>query len=272
MKRIIIWTLALACVLSLTGCGKSSGNSLLDNASPETSALTLFAYDGKTVTEKTMYDTATEKQLLAALSAVPAEKAEDWSPEQVTLPVYGLHIGGKDGSLVEAAWSNGYWITADGSAYRFQFDFDSLSGDYEWRDNNERSSTTFLPCIRLLCQDGDSWRAGLLSPAQEPAAPEGISVEPVRQDEQGLTASITNSGQEEWTFGEYFHLDILLDGVWYTAPPVPGQWAFNDIGLILPAGAVLEKNYSLTMYGDLPAGHYRLVISSGPAAEFDVKQ
>lgn len=274
MKRTIPWALALICILTLAGCGKSggAGNTLLDNASPETSALTLYACDGETVTVRTMYDAAVEEQLLSSLSAVPAEKAEDWSPEQVTLPVYGLEIGGKDGYSVEAAWSNGYWIAADGSAYRFQFDFGTLAADYEWRDEDRRTDATFLPCMRLLCQNGDSWRSDLLTPAQEPSAPEGISIELVRQSAQEVTVALTNSGQEEWTYGEHFYLDVLLDGTWYAAPPIPGSWGFNDIGLILPAGETREKSYDLTMYGELPAGRYRLVTSGGPAAEFDVER
>ena len=55
------------------------------------------------------------------------------------------------------------------------------------------------------------------------------------------------------------------DGVTMTLEPwddetvSPGNWGFNDIGLIAQDGEEQNKTYNLTMYGELPAGTYRLV-------------
>lgn len=84
------------------------GNTLLENASPSTSALRLYAYDGEAVTYGYLFHTETAQEILDALSAVNVKKVDGWSPELITLPVYGLEIGGSDGWSVKAAWSNGY--------------------------------------------------------------------------------------------------------------------------------------------------------------------
>ncbi len=63
--------LALVLVLTLAGCGTGSG--LFADASPETSALSLYSYDGETVTRRILYDTEQEKAVLKALNQVSAD-------------------------------------------------------------------------------------------------------------------------------------------------------------------------------------------------------
>lgn len=53
-------------------------------------------------------------------------------------------------------------------------------------------------------------------------------------------------------------LQVLLDGVWYEISPVPGNWGFNDIAIIIQDGEKQDKTYSLTMYGDFRPGHIAL--------------
>ena len=75
----------------------TTGGDLLTNASPETSALVFYTYDGETVTQRYLFETAESVNLLNRLSVVPATELTDWSSDALTLPVYGIEIGGKDG-------------------------------------------------------------------------------------------------------------------------------------------------------------------------------
>lgn len=246
-------------------------NTLVSNASPETSALALYVYDGKKVTRGFIYDTATKKTILNGISAVGAKKVEDWTPDKVTFPVYGLEISGKDGQEIQAVWSDGYWIAQDGSVYRFAYDFGALEQGYPWTDKDDWNTTSVLPCARYLCQEGDKWNTKMLSPSAELSAPGNITAQLAGQTAESLTIKFTNHDSEEWWYGEYFMVQVLLDGIWYDVPTVPGAWAFNDIAMLLPAGETQEKTYQLMMYGNLPAGNYRLVIKERLAVPFEVK-
>ena len=49
---------------------------LLENASPDTSALTLFYYDGETVTQRILFDSEKEKEILQKINELPYEAAD----------------------------------------------------------------------------------------------------------------------------------------------------------------------------------------------------
>ncbi|MDE6599826.1 MAG: hypothetical protein K2K34_07090, partial [Oscillospiraceae bacterium] len=141
-----------------------TGNTLMANASPETSALEFFVYDGENSKLWYLFNNSQENEILKAISAVPAEKAEDWSPELFTAPAYGFEISDTDGWVLEAVWSNGYWITQDGEAYRFDYDFGTFLDKYDWSDERVFSAAAMLPCANIICRDGDNWYADRLSP------------------------------------------------------------------------------------------------------------
>lgn len=245
------------------------GNTLLKNASPDTSALTLYCYDGSAVTCKVLYDGADTKKILQSLSSADAQKTGSFTPAQTAVPIYGITIGGKDGNPIQAAWSNGFWIAQDGTAYRFDYDFEALDGKYAWDETDTLMSTAALPCARILCQDASGWNKSLLTPAEPPNPPDQISASLVSMEQDVLTVSFENQGKEEWAYGEYFALHVLIDGVWYVVPPVPGSWGFCDIAHILPAQSSQEQTYTLNMYGSLPDGSYRLT-AENLAVEFEL--
>ena len=74
---------------------KPDSSGLLAKASPETSAMTLFIYDGASVRLYYMFDSEKEREILDDLSSVKAEPAEDWSAKDASLPVYGLRLAGR---------------------------------------------------------------------------------------------------------------------------------------------------------------------------------
>lgn len=243
-----------------------TGNTFMANASPQTSALEFFVYDGENTKLWYLFNNSQEKEILKAISAVPAEKAEDWSPELFTAPAYGFEICDTDGWALEAVWSNGYWITQDGEAYRFDYDFGTFLDKYDWSDE----SAAMLPCAHIICRNGDKWYADRLSPPYiDEVAPDYISAELVEQTENNITVKYTNSGSEEWMYGLHFSVDVRLDGEWYSVPTITGHWAFSDIGLILMPEQPREEVYDLSMYGELPPGEYR-VSANGCTVEFVV--
>lgn len=267
MKKLISLVLTLAVVLSLSGCGKK--NSVFEKASPGTSALALYIYDGITVTRAFVFDEKTEKSILSSIASVKAVKAEDWSPELVTEPVYALEIGSESGRMLTSAWSNGYLIAQDGNVYSFDYDFAALSKAYEWTDRDYWRDVSILPCSRLLSQDENGWYSSMLHPADELTPPENVTAGFLGRTGNNITVKFTNNGEDEWTYGEYFSVQVLLDDTWYTVPPIPGDWGFNDIAWICPAGNTHQKSYDLSMYGTLPDGKYRLV-AENLAVEFTV--
>lgn len=270
MGKCAAWVCAWLCMWALAGCsGTAKGNTLVENASPNTSALALYVYDGETVTAGYLYDSIAEKRILDEISSVNVKKVNGWSPKQVTLPVYGLEIGGLDGQGIQAAWSNGYWIAQDGTAWQFDYDFGALETDGGWTDERVWETASVLPCARILSQDGDGWNPLMLSPAGELSPPEDITMELVRQTDDTLEVELSNGGSGEWLYGVAFSIHVRLEGTWYIVPVTPGEWGFVAIGKILPAGETREETYKLIMYGELPAGEYRLVVE-GMTAGFEV--
>ncbi len=280
MKKIIAIAavLGLALGLALGLCACAGGNELLAAASPETSALMLYSCaDGKSVKQLTMYDNGAEREILGKLAKVKAAPAPDWTARDVKMPVYGIGIGRNDGEpgWLWAAWSDGYMILADGSAYRFDFNFAALETDHQWSDSEEGLPIGRLPCSRALALGPEGWISSMLTPARELAPPEGIGMTLDYIDFAGGTAAVTfrNDSGEEWCYGTYYHLEVLLDGAWYFVPTA-SELDFPDIAMLLPAGEERQEVYWLEPYGELPAGSYRIVaegMGEGMAAEFVVE-
>ena len=269
MKRIAALVLALGLCLSISACGGK--NSLWEAAAPSQSVLELYYYDGESGWLGWISDLEEEQKILKDLSAVKAKQVENWSPASLTYPVYGISIGTEDGLGVLASWTDGHIVMRDGSVYEFDYDFDALAGAYDWDEKYTVSSVSAMPCGRYLAQDGEQWIAAHLQPAGELKQPENITMELLSNEDGVMTVALTNSGGEEWVFGEYYALEVLLDGVWYSVPPMPtNNWGFNDIAWLLAPGETREESCSLEMYGELPAGSYRLV-KEGLSVEFSVQ-
>lgn len=259
-------TLLLLCTAA---CSTVTSNGLMEGASPETSVLTLSRYDGNKTTSWYSADTATAQDVLDRLDQVKVAEAIDWSIDKITLPIYGLYIAKTDGYGLFAAWSNGYWITQDGMVYKYKFDFSNLTTEYSWTNERAYNGITYFPNAWFLTHDYSGWYSTLLTPAGTIYPPAGITMTLESQSIDSITIKLTNETDEPWMFGEHFSIQVLLGDLWYEIPTTPGHWAFNDIGLILNAGAEQTKTYGLLMYGNLPAGLYRLV-SYNLSVEFTV--
>ena len=131
-----------------------------------------------------------------------------------------------------------------------------------------------MTCGHALTNIDGAWDATWMVPAQEPVAKEGYEIQLVEWGKDSVTVTLVNNSEEEWIFGEYYHLEVQLDGVWYHVPNAPGKmWMVHDLAYILPSGGSKDMTYSLWCYGELPAGHYRLVAEAfeeGLPVEWDV--
>ncbi|MDR0797301.1 MAG: hypothetical protein LBE70_01060 [Nitrososphaerota archaeon] len=230
----------------------------MDGASPSTSALTLYSYNGEKMYYSYIFDSGTTQNILDELDAVKTTKAKTWSLDDITLPIYGFHIVATDGSGIFVAWSNNYWISQDGTVYIFYFNFEKLVADYLTMNVGESSFSGF-PRVRFLTQDENGWNTALLTPAKKLDIPDGITMTLDSWNNDVVTVTIANNRDMVWTYGVAYELQVLLDGVWYEISVTPGHWGFTSVALTIPGGAEREETYYLHMYGKLPAGTYRLV-------------
>jgi len=268
MKKITKLTAALLPTLLLTSCG-GGANTLFDTASPESSLMALYVYDGAEMVCYYLSDNPAEHEIIEKLKNTSAKPA-DVTTDDVKFPAYGFDIGSTDGWGLNMTWSNGYLYNRDGKVYEFDFDFDDLLTDYAFEEEWSRPDGMALPCMRYLVQDENGWNAALMNPAAEPEAPDGITVE-IDYTGENIEATFRNDGTEPWGFGTYWSLQVNLDGVWYEVPASPvSNWGFPDIGYELAAGGTWDETYHTEMYGDLPAGQYRFY-AFGVTDEFTVE-
>lgn len=278
--RIGTWLFLMLCVV-MAACGVR-GNTLMEGAAVGNSALAVYYYDGTDTARRHMFDTDQIRQVLYELAAVSVKRVEDWSPRELGAPMYGLCMMKEDGRPLAAVWSEGLWITQDGQAYAFDYDSGALWEAGEWKSSDTWSGQMAIPCQHAMTyMDGagdapwdGSWDPTWMTEGWELTAPEGVSMELVEWGDTSVTVKLLNHSGQEWAFGEYYHLEVLLDGVWYQVPTAPGEnWMVHDIAYMLPDGGDMEMTYSLVCYGDLPAGHYRLVAEAfqeGLAVEADI--
>jgi len=254
----ISFVLFLSTLFLLTVACDTASNDLMEGASPSTSALALYQFDGETVTRAFVFEENLVRQILDELGSVRATELDDWSLNDITLPIFGFRMGTYSGETISVAWSNGYWITQDGRAYSFDFDFDELQQDYDWTSRDSFTSFTVFPNARLFVQDDNGWDSRFLTPAPPIVSPAGIIMTLNSWEDNIVSVDITNNNDVEWMYGQSFALHVFIGGVWYEVPTEGGNWAFTAEGLIVPPGETIEHIYNLQMFGNLPYGIYRI--------------
>ena len=132
---LIFISLFVLCSILFAGCTRKEpakpevpfGELIGKKLFPISSVTTLYCYDGETISCWDLWEDEKQEALIEEIAAVPARQVEDWSTKQLTYPIYGFQNGItlSEGNL-RAAWSNGYLILEDGSAYQFDYDFSSV--------------------------------------------------------------------------------------------------------------------------------------------------
>ena len=172
--------------------------------------------------------------------------------------------------MIRGAWSNGCWVTEEGKAYRFDFDFDALRTDHSWQEREGGGSLAGLPCAYALTRCPNSWRGDLLPLSAELQPEDGVALTADGYADGLLRVRLRNEREEAYHYGESFGLQVLWDGVYREIPPQT-PLAVDDLAYPLPAGETAEVVFDTAHYGDLPAGHYRVVLpGDGIAGEFDI--
>ena len=263
---LILSLLILAAVLYgiRNGRRNDKGGNILAGASPDTSALQMYYFDGETVVVRTLYDSGTEKEVIKKINGIPLQAAEEDALSQMEPPFYGFWISGQDGFDISVAASGGVWLKNDGAVYYGDTDLSGLWEQMEGKDEDTWNALNFPNVGRL-----SAYHTIFLLKADEQTAevPEGLTltVEDIGTSE--ITVRITNNSGEEFSYGEYFSIQKQIDGQWYTVPVRADNVGFQDIAHILPNGESASETYNLNIYGTLEPGTYRLVVET-LSAEF----
>ena len=267
-KKIPLICCLCVCLLTFfAACGKSNG--LLADVIPEKDKMvTLLEYQREDSVSFTMSDTEEVDRLLEQIDRLSVEPAKEWTNDLVTLPIYGIAVMQKpEGDALEAHitygyWSNGYWITADGQAYKMKLPAEKLKEDYAWEKEKPFSSIRILAAVKPLVVDEKGWKKELLTEAQPAATIPGLVTSATKEGDT-LTVSIDNQGESAYMGDKYdYVLEVCLDEVWYELPfAVWGRYSRGEVPWF-DSGVKSTLTYSLDIYGSLPAGTYRLVTGS----------
>ena len=265
MKKVV-WVLLLA--LLFTGC--TAKVDLMPHASPETSALALYVYDGEVVRRGFLFEQSEAARVIRDFRQARAVPA-DVDVTALKPPFYGLEMGtgGAVVGSVHGLWADGYFLTDDGNAYKLNYDFEALLEKENWESWDTFSDLQVMPCASFAAKTESGWNKSFLSEAEPMAAPEGISMELVNHTDDTIVARFVNNSGREWMYGLSYRVQVCLDGTWYNVP-AEQEYAIVSLAVVLPDGKSQEEAYNLSFYGSLPAGTYRLA-AENMAAVFEVK-
>lgn len=287
MKRQKAVLLAVAVMLVLSGCSGEKeaevdkkqetkaleenttrliSEPLLQDAEPERSALTLWEYDGTTIKRSFLFDKEKEEEIITYINGLKVIENPDAKLADISFPLYGIEIGGKDDIDIKAAYGSGFWITKD-SICQVDIDFKKLKQEYIWEEEDEFPITAF-PCIRRLALMENQWNPKYMK-ASEDVKESSLILEVLETKANMLKVKIFNKAQEGKYYGEAFGVQVYLEDTWYDVP-MEQDVAYVDIAYEIAAGGETEKNYDLTPYGKLPQGNYRLLVQ-GAVAPFTVE-
>lgn len=126
----------------------------------------------------------------------------------------------------------------------------------------------FLCCLTACGYAADFSDVASLSPVKQelPVLPEGITMELVGAESEGCKIRYTNHSCEEWYCGDYFRVDVRLQGQWYHVPKrtdTDVEYTFTAMAYPVLPEESREMIYSFDLYGKLPAGDYRVVTDFG---------
>jgi len=209
--------------------------------------------------------TMERKEVLDELRAVKAVYAPDWCAEDAVLPLYAFTCGQE----CEYLWSNGYLISPDGNAYRFDFDFASMCERNFPKYAEKGDPMNFLPGAEYIAKGESGWRTEFMAPSSRNGnLPEGMSTKLVSANEHEIIFEVFNDSGEEWIYGRGYSLEVLLDEQWFSVPTK--SFSVPADATILADGDSVRKTVSLEGYGELPVGRYR-VFCAGVSVEFDIQ-
>lgn len=251
---------------------KTESVPLWDDLDTENSSIDFGWFDG---TQGRSGYFAFASDIVKSLKAVPAFPADDYTPDKLTWPVYGLACNDKTGHGVQYFWTNGFLLSSDGSVYRFNYDFKALTQRGFSFGEREVLRPVGIPGSWMVLKNAEGrWIPELMQPSAEGTPAENVSLEVTGREGSTLQLELKNGTADCWTYGDAFSVETKLQGVWYDVPLATAEHvAFFLIGYPLEPGKSETLSCSLEWYGDLPAGTYRIVksisIDKGGAGGWD---
>lgn len=113
-------------------------------------------------------------------------------------------------------------------------------------------------CLAICSCNKNDNKVNDLVPVEETPGTDNIQVFVVdRTEGKDISVKIKNLSDEVFLYGEYYSIQILVDGNWFYAPTVEDV-VVHDLAHELSPGASYAMTYSLLPYGELDPGHYRI--------------
>lgn len=113
----------------------------------------------------------------------------------------------------------------------------------------------------VLCSCGkvNGYKKKDLVPVNEMPGNKNVQVFVVDYNEgKDITVKIKNLTDELFAYGEYYSIQVLIDGSWYYVP-MTSENVVHDLGHELDPGMSYAMTYSMAPYGGkLNPGHYRI--------------
>ena len=250
-------------------------------------------FDGRNARERSYEQNDVIGKLCELFLDSHYSRAYDWSPEDITYPVYGFAFkayeeqtsaksGGAMGVVENVGrterwagfWSNGYLVTSDGSVWSSDIEMGkamALYGSiYTYSSPSETNSMDVFLLSRLMWNGNwDTQRMSSLS--ERSLDPEYIYPKKnalgsdlttsLYQEDDMLHVCIKNASDCEWTFNSQPILLVEIDDEWYIVPSFEHSRGYNKIHprIEVEEGQTAKVEWSLYPYGNLPDGKYALL-------------
>ena len=111
--------------------------------------------------------------------------------------------------------------------------------------------------------------------AYQPTGAENVTMALSDVTPTGAVVTIQDCNPEPFVYGEWYVIEQQKDGLWYEVKTKINDYGFNEIGWLTDENGTLTMDVDWAwLYGELPAGHYRILKQAGTeiiGAEFTVE-
>ena len=111
--------------------------------------------------------------------------------------------------------------------------------------------------------------------AYQPTGAENVTMALSDVTPTGAVVTIQDCNPEPFVYGEWYVIEQQKDGLWYEVKTKLNDYGFNEIGWLTDENGVLTMDVDWAwLYGELPAGQYRILKQAGTQlidAEFAVE-
>ena len=220
----------------------------------------------------TRYTVSDAEQIHAVQHYIRSGKANRLREPPAEAPDYP-YIGFSDGAgqnARQAVYTGGVWIDAMGRAFSVSLDRDAIL-DLIPDVLPEPASLRDFPNRFLAASMTGGWDTRLLETAEAPPDTEQFEVRARERNGDQLSVTVYNPNNSPVTCSPAIRLEVQLDGEWYTVPSKAAGEAAEAVTELAPHATEFFTATTKDVedrYGQLPAGHYRIVLLSY-TSEFD---